>query len=330
MSSILAARKLLWVFRWGIFLLACVFLWWQLRADKGMLALQVLRGLPDDGRAMMLVASALVLVPVNWGIESWKWRRLVQRLEPLRPWRAFLATVAGTSIGLVTPNRTGEFLGRVLFLKPGDRVRGGFATALGSIAQFVITLLAGVTALVALLATGHPLPWPEGWYSAALISLTCLVAAGTLVLYLFPALMRGSILALPVLRRLERPSAVLNTFRRIELLEVLTWSALRYAVFTFQYLLLCEAFRIGVAPMTTMLVVPVIYLVATIVPTVLLTEIGVRGSAALAFFTPLGAAPEGVLLATSTLWAINLVLPAAVGGVVLVTARIRAQGSDGP
>ncbi len=268
---------------------------------------------------------ALLLVPVNWGIEARKWRCLVHGLEPVGAWRAFTATIAGTSIGLVTPNRTGEFLGRVLFLAPGNRVPGGFATALGSIAQFVITMLAGGTALVLLMVFAHPMPWPDGWYSVALVSLTTLVAAGTLLLYLFPALLRQVLISLPLLRRLERASAVLNSYEMRELVVILAWSALRYMVFTLQFLLLCRAFHVGVPTSVTLLVIPVVYLVATLVPTVLLTELGVRGSTALAFFAPLGAAHGPVLLATTALWAINLVLPAILGSFILVMARIRTN-----
>jgi hypothetical protein len=297
-ALMLSARTLLQVFRWGIFLLACGFLYTQVQADKGTRAIHALQALPGDTNAMLLVGVVFLLVFVNWGIEALKWRVLVAHLQTISFGRAFMATVAGTSIGLITPNRTGEFVGRVLFLDPEHRFGGAFATALGSIAQFVVTLVAGGLALVLLMVSDTPLPWPDGWYSFALVSLTALVAVGALVLYLFPGLLRHLLLLLPVLQRLKKASAVLDTYARRELLLVLGLSVLRYAVF---------------------------YLVSTLVPTVLLTELGVRGSAAVAFFGPLGADEAAVLLATTVLWSLNLVLPAAVGSVLLVSARIRTK-----
>jgi uncharacterized membrane protein YbhN (UPF0104 family) len=318
-----SGRTLLLVFRWGIFLLACGFLYSQVQADKGTRALDALQALPGDGRAMLLVALVGLLVFVNWGIEALKWRLLVTHLQAITFGRAFIATVAGTSIGLITPNRTGEFVGRVLFLDPEHRFAGAFATALGSIAQFVVTLVAGGLALVLLMALGHALPWPAGWYSSALVSLTALVSAGALVLYLFPGLLRHLLLLVPLLQRLKKASSVLDTYARRELLAVLGLSVLRYAVFTTQFVLLCVAFHVGTSVGTAMLAIPVVYLVSTLVPTVLLTELGVRGSAAVAFFAPLGGDEGAVLLATTLLWLLNLVLPAAAGSVLLVTARIR-------
>lgn len=324
-SSLFTGRTLLQVFRWGIFLLACAFLYGQLQAGKGTQALAALQVLPSDTRAMAGLALVAVLVLVNWGLEALKWQRLMARVERVPYGRAFQATLAGTSIGLVTPNRTGEFIGRVLFLDPGHRVSASFATALGSIAQFVVTLVMGGIALVLLALRPDALPWPGGWTSTALISLTALCAAGALVLYLVPRLLRQLLLLIPVLGRLERASAVLDAYGPRELWSVLGLSVLRYAVFTGQFVLLCLLFKTGVSATTVALVVPVIYLVSTLVPTVLITELGVRGSAAVAFFLPVGGAEAPVLLATTTLWLMNLVLPALVGAVLLVTARIRTQ-----
>ena len=318
-----SGRTLLQVFRWGIFLLACGFLYTQVQADKGTRAILALQALPNDTNATILVVLVVLLVFVNWGIEALKWRMLVAHLQGITFGRAFLATVAGTSVGLITLNRTGEFVGRVLFLEPHHRFPGAFATALGSIAQFVVTLLVGGLALLLLMLLGHALPWPNGWYSSALVSLTTLVSAGALVLYLFPGLLRHLLLLMPVLRRLKKASSVLDTYARRELLAVLGLSVLRYAVFTTQFVLLCMAFHVGVSVGTALLAIPVVYLVSTLAPTVLLTELGVRGSAAVAFFGPLGGEEGAVLLATTVLWLLNLVLPAAVGSVLLVTARIR-------
>lgn len=318
-----SGRTLLRIFRWGIFLLACVFLYTQLDADKGTRAVQALRNLRADGTAVVLVAIAALLVVVNWGIEALKWRRLVASIQAVSLGRAFLATLAGTSVALVTPNRTGEFIGRVLFLEPGVRFSAGFATALGSIAQFVVTLVAGGAALLMLSAVHSAMPWSSAWYSVTLVSLASIVAFAALVLYLYPRLLRQLLLLLPFMGRFRSASEVLDGYKQRELLTVLGLSALRYLVFTTQFVLICTAFDIGVPALTSFMVIPVVYLASSLVPTVLLTELGVRGSAAVAFFEPLGADPVGVLLATTVVWSINLVFPAMVGSVLLLSTRIR-------
>ena len=125
-------RTLLMLFRWGVFLLACGFLYDQLIDIKGTQAVDGLRALWHHGQGLPLLVLMLIGMVLNWTVESVKWRVLMRPVERIDAWRAFLGTIAGTSLALVTPNRTGEFIGRVLFLRPEARVAGAFATALGS------------------------------------------------------------------------------------------------------------------------------------------------------------------------------------------------------
>ena len=66
-------------------------------------------------------------------------------------------------------------------------------------------------------------------------------------------------------------------------------------------------------------------MVTTLVPTMMLTDLGVRGSASVALLTPVGGSPAVVLLASFGVWAVNIAMPALVGGVILLVARIRTR-----
>lgn len=322
-----ARRSLLMLFRWVIFLLACVFLYVELAGPKG-IAVTDGRRVMDlllTNRAVLLAIGALMLV--NWWVESYKWLRLIHAVETVGPWRAFVATIAGTSVGFVSVNRTGEFIGRVLFLEPGNRIAGSFATALGSIAQFVVTLAAGGLGLLVITVLRLPLPWPQGWTSWVLATLTTLVTGIALVLYLYPGLFRQLLLLVPFLIRFERASAVLSRFQRSDLLSVLLLSGTRYGLFTFQFVLLLYVFGSGLHVFHAMLGVPLIYLIATLIPSVMLTELGVRGSVAVAILVPLGGDAAVVVLATTCLWLINVALPACVGSLILLFARIRIRNT---
>lgn len=316
------------MFRWGIFLLACVFLYVRLAGPKGIVATggeQLVEQLRMNASVLLVVATLMIL---NWLLEAVKWRHLLKGVEhvPLR--RAFTATIAGTSVGFVSVNRTGEFLGRVLFLAPEHRVAGGFATSLGSIAQFVVTLVAGGIGLFMLTMLGAPLPWHADWISWALATLTALVAFIALVLYFYPGLLRQLLLLVPFLHRFEQASGILSRYQRSDLLNVILLSIARYAVFGFQFVLLLRAFGAGVDHMEAILAVPLIYLIATLIPSVMLTELGVRGSVAMAVLAPLGADDALVLMATTCLWVINVALPASVGSLILLFARIRSRHTE--
>jgi hypothetical protein len=91
--------------------------------------------------------------------------------------------------------------------------------------------------------------------------------------------------------------------------EVIGWSALRYAVFTGQYVWMLQAF--GVAQRAA--AVSVVWLVNAAVPTGALAEFGVREASALAVMQPADEAVAGVVAATFALWTLNLLLPGLLG-----------------
>jgi hypothetical protein len=315
-------RRTLLLLRWSVFILACAFLWWRLAPHGGTASLLVFSGQVDANTALRWGPLLLAMMVLNWWLESVKWRRLVGRLEPMAGAKAFLATLAGTPIGLITPNRVGEFVGRVLFLNPGHRVEATFATVVGSIAQFVVTVVCGTLALALVLlriAPAGPDPWMGGLAGACVV-----VSAGALVLYFQPWLLRPLVARLPVVRRWEAQARVLEQFGPGALLQVLGLSLLRYAVFATQFIIVLAVLT-QVPTGHAAAMVPVAFLIATLIPSVMLTELGVRGSVAVAVLSTGEAQDQPVFLASVVLWAINVGVPAMAGALVLLTARIRSS-----
>jgi hypothetical protein len=238
------------------------------------------------------------LVPVNLGLEVIKWRRLTDR-----PWgEAWRDVLAGAAAGFVSPNRTGDGVARVIRLPRSRRERGARAAMNGAAAQGWVTLAGGGLGLLVL---------GESMAGAVV----CGLAAGGLGVLLFwsPRLRRE-----PRGRWMKRAvdwvsahvaqdaRGPIPAWRR---LEVIGWSALRYAVFTGQYVWMLQAF--GVARRAA--AVSVVWLVNAAVPTGALAEFGVREASALAVMQPAEEAVAGVVAATFALWTLNLLLPGLLG-----------------
>src|SRR5690606_10186722 len=75
-----------------------------------------------SGPSMLLLLTACALMPFNWLTETLKWTTL---LKPVTlPWRRALAGIlSGVTLSLFTPNRIGEYGGRILYVPPADRWR---------------------------------------------------------------------------------------------------------------------------------------------------------------------------------------------------------------
>ena len=314
-------RRTLVFFRVAVLVAVGVFLYVRIAAHQSTLAAWGEWHEALEKADARLWTAMLLLAALNWGLESAKWRLLMTAVEPMGRLRAFAATLAGTAIGIFTPNRTGEFVGRVLFLEPHNRWRGGFASVLGSIAQFAVTVVVGGAAFVLWFPRQTEVVGGY-WAGVAGAALVALVAVGTLLFYFEPSLIRLLVAKLPFLRRLDKDAAVLDSFPVRSTSAVLGLSALRYVVFAAQYIVLLAV----VADMPwaiSIITVPLIFLATTLVPTMMLTELGIRGSVAVALLVPGMKDPSPVLLAAFMLWAVNLALPAVVGGFILLIHRTR-------
>jgi hypothetical protein len=123
------------------------------------------------------------------------------------------------------------------------------------------------------------------------------------------------------LKRFRKHLAVFSGFQQHEMIYVIGLSFLRYLVFTTQFLLLLKIFSVTVPVFDCIIITSLIFFVMTIVPTVTLTELGVRNSAAIYFFgiyfSHSTSLPDpvmiGILSATTLLWIINLAIPAVIG-----------------
>ena len=107
----------------------------------------------------------------------------------------------------------------------------------------------------------------------------------------------------------------------MELALVIIFSATRYIIFFTQFYLALRLFDVGLAFREALLLLPVIYITLAIVPTIALTELGVRGSVAIyiigTYMAFHGGATEdlaaAILSAATLIWTINLAFPAIIG-----------------
>lgn len=90
-------------------------------------------------------------------------------------------------------------------------------------------------------------------------------------------------------------------------------SVLRYVIFSLQFYLVLFAFDVHLMGYREIMLIPVCFMIASIIPTILLSEIGVRGSVALFVFGFISEAGVSIIMASVTLWLLNVALPGVIG-----------------
>ncbi|MFZ4708108.1 MAG: lysylphosphatidylglycerol synthase domain-containing protein, partial [Bacteroidales bacterium] len=244
--------------------------------------------------------------------------------EKVSYFQAFKAILTGITISTFTPNRVGEYFGRAFILKKAHPIDAIILTIVGSMSQLLVTVITGSTSLLFLLpqfeAQNYKLP---GFVTPGLFILLILINAGFFILYLNIGAIRP--LARYFLKRhwrkVYRYISVIGQVHPKELLTVLLYSAVRYCIFFLQFYLALRLFGVRLSLKEAMMLLPVIYLTLAVIPTIALTELGVRGSVAIYIISTYlllhGSVPDdtgtAVLSAATLIWTVNLAFPAIAG-----------------
>jgi len=273
-----------------------------------------------DQDFIILLLVVLMLMPVNWGIEAYKWKLLINYIEGITYLNAFESVLTGISMSLFTPNRVGEFFGRVFTLKLADPLKGVLLTIAGSLSQLITTLLFGLFSLLIFLPEYYTssLPWFNFLY-AGIVLFDVLAVVLMVMLFLRSPVLSARVHSLirPAWRRIHEYISVLQSVKRISLFKVLTLSITRYVVFSTQFYLLLNAFEVHIPYFQAFILISMTYFIMTAIPTVALVDVGIRGSVAIYFismyFADKQPVASAILAATTTIWVVNLALPALVG-----------------
>lgn len=266
------------------------------------------------------VIIALLLMPFNWGFEAKKWQQLIAYVERVNFGQALLSVFTGITMSLFTPNRIGDFLGRIFTLKKADPLDAALLTIAGSISQLMITLMMGMLALVFYFPDHiEPHLFQSGWLYVALIVFVLLLSILMVMIYLkVPFLInRLNAMIKPEWRRLHRYLEVIQQVKQSDLIRVLVLSLSRYVIFSTQFYLFLLAFGVSLPYLKALELISMTYFVMTAIPTIALLDLGIRGSVAIYFIgqmvTEASGLHTGILLASMAVWIVNLALPALIG-----------------
>lgn len=265
-----------------------------------------------------LIAVVLLMV-INWSIEAWKWKLCVQKIQQVKFTTAFKAVLSGVSFAVSTPNRIGEYLGRVLYMDDGNRLKAISLTITGSISQLIITLLMGLAGMVALRpllgATGVFAPvWIDVIFYGTLVAFVLLT-----VFYLRLAVVARWVDRLPKVKRYAWLFRTLEDFNATLLLQLLSLSALRFLVFIAQYYLLFRFFDVAVSWEQTLWAISISFLIMAVIPTItLFTDLSLRGEVSLLLLGLFSTNRLGIGLTSLSIWLINLIIPALAGSLLIL------------
>ncbi len=267
-----------------------------------------------------------ILMFLNWGIEARKWQILMAPLEKISLVRSFKSVFAGCSITMLTPNRVGEYGGRIMYVQESNRIRAISLAILGSISQLTVTMLMGTMGLIVFKfgsvvnkSAFISIPWI---LSDTLFVISLVVSFVLLLFYFRIHLFIKVVSVFKFLKKFSGYINVLDVFSGKQLLRIIFLSFFRYMVFILQYMLLLRVMGVEIVYPVMFLLLTIFYLVMAVAPTIGFTELPVRATASVLIFELFSSNILGIQAAAFGIWLINIVLPAVIGSLLIFGIKI--------
>lgn len=261
-----------------------------------------------------LLAIAFLLLPVNWGLEAMRWQKSVSMLQTFSFKDSVKSVLVGLISGLLTPNRVGEFLGRLYNVSICNRKRA-------SILWFYGTFL--FSAAVFLIGGPFTLYYAECFD----FRMTSFWGQNLVLFALLPLALLSILICFMARRKVKKGLLFVKSLPTAFSLSLLLLAAIRYAVFSFQFALIMYSFQVDSSVWLLIISSLVSYFIATIVPSFFFTDAIVRSSIAALVLAPHADNIVSVMMSSILTWIINVAIPTMVGCVVFYASKWNLNGN---
>lgn len=254
----------------------------------------------------MAIGAAIFLLPINLMLEALKWQRLVARTMHLSTKQAIKAILVGYSTGFNTPNRIGEMLGRMLYVKKEYRKITAFYAFINSLTQNLIICFLGIpAALYFFINTDDNSLYT---FRSYLFIASFIVTVMFIAYMLFPQFLKNKQIQsiFPFLTDIQHLSLK-------KLIEICGLTFIRFVVFCLQLYFMLHFFSVDITFQNALIAIPASYLFITITPSMAFSEASIRSSFAVFFIGAYSSNIAGIAFAGLTLWLLNFGVPMLVG-----------------
>jgi len=243
----------------------------------------------------------LILLFLNYLIESVKWVQVLKDVNPMSVLESYKSVLVGQAFAFFTPVRSGDYVGRILFLAPETKLKGVAQMAWASYAQLLITLWMGTLALFFNLPFLAWLKW-----------VMPLITFAAFAIYFSNRQYKGWLKKLNPLQ-----------IEQVLKLKLVALSLLKYFVFILQYTWAVKILAIPVATIDLWVAVAVLLMCLSIIPAIALTDLVIRGQLIVLLLAPWYSNGLMLISLSTLIWTVNFLIPAIIGSFLLLGFRIK-------
>lgn len=251
----------------------------------------------------------LLFASANWFFEILKWQTLVSTIEKIDFKTALKQSLASLTVSLATPNRIGEYGAKALFFEKRKRKKILLLNFFSGGAQMFVTTVFSAFGLFYLLQNFNIN------YSIATLGY---IGIGIIVLFAIgyyskekELLLKGFSIAMTI-----------RFFKNIPFqikFKTILFSVLRYVIFSGMFYGLLLFFGANISFNEAILLIFAMYLLVSVLPTLFIFDVIIRGGVAVWVFSFAGVSELIVLSTVLAMWIFNFVLPSLVGSFYVLT-----------
>ena len=252
----------------------------------------------------------LVLSTFNWFFEILKWQKLVSSIKKISFKDAMQQSLGGLTASLITPNRIGDYGAKAIYFDKPLRKRIVLLNLLGNMSQMAVTTIIGCVGLI-VFQSRYNIEVDSYKLSRFFIIIIVMIVFATLGLKQSRFKIKGFSID-RVLQFIKKLSTKIH-------IQNFGLSLIRYAIFSFQFYFLLSLFNTNLDYKTTMVAISSMYLLASIVPSLVIFDVVIKTSAAVFLFDYLGVDAFTILSITTLMWLLNFILPSLIGSYYVLT-----------
>ena len=298
-----AKQFLLLIIKLLIVSIALFYIYQQLQGDK-----KINWNVISSYLSLQSIGILLLFSTINWTLEIFKWKHLVSSFKEITFFEAMKQSLGSLTASIFTPNRIGEYGAKVLYFTKENSKQIVLLNFIGNSSQMLVTTFFGVIGILIIDLNFQVSNWV----------IFGVLIGSTLLLFLFKNV---EIYGFSIQKLIQKITSFPLVFHRKNLLL----SVLRYLVFSTQFYFLLLIFDISIPFEIAFGIIFSMYLLASIIPSIHLMDVAIKGSVAVYLFGLIGVESWKIIAITSLMWIFNLVLPVIIGSYFVL--RFKPQKS---
>lgn len=267
--------------------------------------------------ALGLLFLVFLLQFLNYGLETYKWKITLQEYSVGSFSYLFKAVYAGNAIAIFTPDRLGNFLGRMVLAKDIPKKIITLSTLYGNLAQLLTTVVFALISSCLVLLTVTDIRFD---FSPFALGLFLVVTFALGWAFFSPERLLGLLTKIKWIKNRWREWGDHASIKMKLSLTILFMAILRYLVFVVQYFLVFKALQVPLSGLHTFLFCGLLYGITTFIPSPFMGNLGIREAVSISLLVSLDS-DLLVLTASLIIWMINVAFPAILGSLIINFSR---------